>query len=639
MKREYILIWCLTWFFFLLDFKRLYTKAEESGNAYSKGCAHLRCENGSRCIKRRFSCRNPPCPGMLYCSKSRKESLKGPVSCDTVHCNRGHICIIRVRGCHWDGKCKQQVARCIPEQEYYEGAASCAGFECPSGKRCILRETYCDNPPCKLIKSCAKAEDVQIWFDECRSLNCTSEYECFLRRPENNCLDRWCTHTPDCILTVENELISKYCYGWICPRMQTCTVQILNSCKGFNCSIERSCRASRISSTKNNTYNNEIAKQSPARKTLVQIESELIRQELEKKANTQTNNSITGKKLTSAATSTWKQSTRRTTPNFLYRRHKTEILPTRQQITTTQSNLIAKPLELSTNDLHATLPYSRSWLNNNKPLTTDAINEDNIFDTTSEFSDSSNNSIFPTTLLADRKIKVTTLRDTNRLEVLKKIYIATDDTLLLPVVLEGINFVGQGYPIWIKNDPHLVSLKEKDKDDNVGWRYHVSQEPYRILLPPYEPVILIEDTRKEEFFSILTYAFDRPFNETVLISLPEITGDRITTEDSKIGNNPTTVDDKIGNYINGPTTVEIENFRTNHFDDSSGDYVNFPVMEKTNTVSPNVRDKELNYYDNYDWQPWFMIHDYLERNEPQSVDQEKFQSSVDDSQKKLQNKN
>lgn len=43
---------------------------------------------------------------------------------------------------------------------------------------------------------------MQTWFDECRSLNCTSEYECFLRRPENNCLDAWCTHTSDCTFTV-----------------------------------------------------------------------------------------------------------------------------------------------------------------------------------------------------------------------------------------------------------------------------------------------------------------------------------------------------------------------------------------------------------------------------------------------------
>ena len=48
----------------------------ESGNDYSKGCAHLHCENGSRCVKRRFWCKDPPCPGMLYCSKSRKGERK-----------------------------------------------------------------------------------------------------------------------------------------------------------------------------------------------------------------------------------------------------------------------------------------------------------------------------------------------------------------------------------------------------------------------------------------------------------------------------------------------------------------------------------------------------------------------------------
>jgi len=67
------------------------------------------------------------------------------------------------------------------------------------------------------------------------------------------------------------------------------------------------------------------------------------------------------------------------------------------------------------------------------------------------------------------------------------------------------------------------------------------------------------------------------------------------TEDSEIGNIPTTSDNKIGNYINGPTTTEMENFKTNHFDDSSGDYANFP--ERTDGVSPKIRDKELNYHD------------------------------------------
>jgi hypothetical protein len=41
--------------------------------------------------------------------------------------------------------------------------------------------------------------DAHAWFDECRSLNCTSEYECFLRRPDNDCFESQCRHTPDCV--------------------------------------------------------------------------------------------------------------------------------------------------------------------------------------------------------------------------------------------------------------------------------------------------------------------------------------------------------------------------------------------------------------------------------------------------------
>lgn len=102
MRREHIFIRHLTWFLFLLHLQSLYVHAEDSGVEYSKGCAHLHCESGSRCIKRRFWCKEPPCPGMLYCSKSRKESLKGPQTCDTVRCSSGHICTIKVRECRWD---------------------------------------------------------------------------------------------------------------------------------------------------------------------------------------------------------------------------------------------------------------------------------------------------------------------------------------------------------------------------------------------------------------------------------------------------------------------------------------------------------------------------------------------------------
>ncbi|KAL0132820.1 hypothetical protein PUN28_000496 [Cardiocondyla obscurior] len=200
MLHKYVLIYNLTCLVIFSLSEILFANGESESD-YLKGCASLRCTNGSQCVKRRFWCKNPPCPGMLYCSKSRRESLKGPLNCETVRCSKGYRCIIKVKGCHWDGKCNQQLARCVSEEGYYEGAVSCVGIECAPGKRCILRETYCANPPCKLIRSCKSAKDVQISLDKCKSLNCTSEYECFLRNPENNCLNSWCTHTPDCTLS------------------------------------------------------------------------------------------------------------------------------------------------------------------------------------------------------------------------------------------------------------------------------------------------------------------------------------------------------------------------------------------------------------------------------------------------------
>ncbi|XP_077255947.1 uncharacterized protein LOC143893934 isoform X2 [Temnothorax americanus] len=596
MRHEYIFICNLTCLLFFLLSEQLFVNGE-SGSDYLKGCAYLRCENGSQCVKRRFWCKDPPCPGMLYCSKSRKESLKGPQTCDTVRCSKGHICIVKVRGCHWDGKCKQQLARCVSEKEYHEGAASCAGSECPSGESCILRETYCVDPPCKLIRSCESAEDVQTWFDTCKGLNCASEYECFLRRPENNCLDSWCTHTPDCTLTLEDELISKYCYGWICPPGQKCIVRIVDSCKGFNCTIERSCRASSVSSAKRNT-NNEIAEQPPARRTLVQTERELIRQELERRTNTQTSYPITEKKPT-LGTSTLKENIRRTTPT----KYKIEISQTPQQIATTKSNLIIESLESSTNEPYSTLPHPQSRLNYDKPST---IEEDKVFQ----------GSTFPATLPTDENAKPTMSRDMERLEA-TKIYIATDDTLPLPVMLEHINFLGQGYPIWIKNDPYR-SLEVKDEN---GWRYQAPQEPYKILLPPYEPVILVEDAkRRRQFLPFFNDALDHLFNEAALISLTETTPTDIG--DTRTDSTSTIADDKIAKYTNGSTIVEIENIEKNNSNDSSDDRASFPAIEKTNTAPPSIRDKELdNYYDNYEWQPWYMMHDYLERNEPQSTEQ------------------
>lgn len=106
----------------------------------------------------------------------------------------------------------------------------------------------------------------------------------------------------------------------------------------------------------------------------------------------------------------------------------------------------------------------------------------------------------------------------------KKVYIASNDALPFPV-LEGINFVGQNYPIWTKNDPYRAISLEIKNENGDGWRYHAPQEPYRIFLPPYEPVILVEDTRgRGQLFPFFTYAFDRPSNEAAaFVSLPETT--------------------------------------------------------------------------------------------------------------------
>lgn len=130
-------------------------------------------------------------------------------------------------------------------------------------------------------------------------------------------------------------------------------------------------------------------------------------------------------------------------------------------------------------------------------------------------------------------MKLTASRDTNKLDVPKKFYIANDDALPLPVLLEGIDFVGQGYPIWIRNALPYSSVRLEGKSENGSdWGYHASQEPYRILLPPYEPVFLVEDARRRgQFFPFLTYAFDYPFDEAIFMSLPEMTAGGILEVD------------------------------------------------------------------------------------------------------------
>jgi len=119
----------------------------------------------------------------------------------------------------------------------------------------------------------------------------------------------------------------------------------------------------------------------------------------------------------------------------------------------------------------------------------------------------------------------------------------------------------------------------------------------------------------------------------------------------------TIANDKIANYTNGSMIVEIKNIKTNQSDDSS-DHVDFPSIKKTNSAPSS--DKELDdYYDvsiyaskdsdvystvdrignclfHYirtvqdEWRPWYVIHESLERNEPQSSHEQRSKSSIDD---------
>ncbi|XP_015592923.1 uncharacterized protein LOC107266692 [Cephus cinctus] len=247
MARKFIIIYftlILLSLLFLGANPVLVKTAYQNGDEYPRGCSYLRCAKGDQCVNRKFWCKNPPCPSMLYCSKSRKESLKGPSSCESVRCSKGYVCLVRARHCRWDQKCRQQIARCVSEREYYEGATSCADFRCPEGHQCILRESLCARPPCKLLKSCAKFKDVQIWFDLCKNRGCPSEHECFLRKPFEKCSPSPCKHTPDCSSTDDTEKEgsgNEYCRGWVCPRGQKCSAHIKEPCKLESCKIIRSC--------------------------------------------------------------------------------------------------------------------------------------------------------------------------------------------------------------------------------------------------------------------------------------------------------------------------------------------------------------------------------------------------------------
>lgn len=121
-------------------------------------------------------------------------------------------------------------------------------------------------------------------------------------------------------------------------------------------------------------------------------------------------------------------------------------------------------------------------------------------------------SVTRTTLSGDdRKTEPTASRD----YVLKKLL--SEDAL---PTLEDINLVRQGYPIRMP-----VYLSEaKGENAGAGWEFHAPQEPHRILIPPYEPVFVVEDAhRRGQSLPFFTYAFDyASFDEAVFMSLPEM---------------------------------------------------------------------------------------------------------------------
>lgn len=53
----------------IVTYNNLYTELIQA--PVHRGCPYLHCEEDEHCVHRKFRCKNPPCPTMLYCSKSR----------------------------------------------------------------------------------------------------------------------------------------------------------------------------------------------------------------------------------------------------------------------------------------------------------------------------------------------------------------------------------------------------------------------------------------------------------------------------------------------------------------------------------------------------------------------------------------
>ncbi|XP_011498544.1 PREDICTED: homeobox protein 2-like [Ceratosolen solmsi marchali] len=177
------------------------------GSSDAKACQQINCKNREECVTRKFWCEHSPCPSITYCSKSKKDSLKGPENCDSVLCTAGYTCVVQNRDCEWNQsfmrtECKEHTARCVSEWELKINSVSCLDSSCPTDHRCILRESQCNQAPCKLTKTCALATDGN------------------------------------------NYSKNVYCRGWVCPPYQECMAGVKMPCHHDKCQIIRSCQGS-----------------------------------------------------------------------------------------------------------------------------------------------------------------------------------------------------------------------------------------------------------------------------------------------------------------------------------------------------------------------------------------------------------
>uniref|UniRef100_A0ABD2WHC9 Uncharacterized protein n=1 Tax=Trichogramma kaykai TaxID=54128 RepID=A0ABD2WHC9_9HYME len=58
-------------------------------------CRDIPCKVGEQCLVRKFWCSNPPCPTMVYCSKSRTDASAWIEQCKQIGCRSEYDCFLR----------------------------------------------------------------------------------------------------------------------------------------------------------------------------------------------------------------------------------------------------------------------------------------------------------------------------------------------------------------------------------------------------------------------------------------------------------------------------------------------------------------------------------------------------------------